>query len=62
MGEKIRELRTAMRISQRELAELSGVSRQTIASIEQDPNASVRTGTLEAIAKALGVSVRVFFE
>ena len=61
MGEKIRDIREAAKISQDELAERSGVSRQTISAIETGRATSVTTGTLEAIAKALGVSVSVFF-
>ncbi len=61
MGEKIRDIREAAKISQDELAERSGVSRQTISAIETGRATSVTTGTLEAIAKALNVSVSVFF-
>ena len=62
MGEKIRQIREQLRMSQEELAEKSHISRQTISAIESGKATSVMTGTLEAIAKALGVSVHIFFE
>lgn len=61
MGEKIRELREKKRMSQEELAKRSGISRQTISSLETGKVDSVTTGTIEAIAKALEVSVSIFF-
>ena len=61
MGEKLKNLRKTLRMSQEELAEQAGVSRQTISAIEAGMTSSVRTGTLEAIAKAVGVSVSYFF-
>lgn len=61
MGEKIRELREEKRMSQEELAKRSGISRQTISSLETGKVDSVTTGTIEAIAKALEVSVSIFF-
>jgi transcriptional regulator with XRE-family HTH domain len=54
--DELRMIRLAKRISQRELAAMSGVSRSAIATAELGrhmPNWS----TLEKIAKALGVSV-----
>ncbi len=62
MGEKIRAIREKLKISQEELARRSGISRQTISKIESGTEVSVTTGTLEAIAKAMNVSVRVFFQ
>lgn len=62
MGEKIRELRERKHMSQEELAEKSGISRQTISAIETGKADSVTTGTIGAIAKALGVSVSIFFK
>ena len=61
MGEKIRKIREELRMSQEELAEKSHISRQTISAIESGRATSVMTGTLEAIAKALDVSVTEFF-
>lgn len=61
MGEKIKMLRKQKEMTQDKLAELSGLSRQTVNAIESGKAENVTTGTLEAIAKALGVSVRDFF-
>ena len=61
MGEKIKAIRERKKITQEELAERSGISRQTISGIESGKISSVTTGTLESIAKALSVSVVVFF-
>lgn len=62
VGEIIKAIRKRKKMSQTELAELSGISRQTISSIESGSITSVNTSTLDAIAKALAVSVGVFFE
>lgn len=61
MGEKIKAIRERKKITQEELAERSGISRQTISGIESGKITSVTTSTLESIAKALSVSVVVFF-
>ena len=61
MGEKIKMLRKEKDMTQDKLAELSGLSRQTVIAIESGKAENVTTGTLEAIATALGVSVRDFF-
>lgn len=61
MGDRIRQIREGLRMSQEELAEKSRISRQTISAIESGKATSVTTGTLEAIAKALCVSVKDFF-
>lgn len=61
MGEKIKAIRERKKITQEELSERSGISRQTISGIESGKITSVTTSTLESIAKALSVSVVVFF-
>lgn len=61
MGFKIKELREAMRMTQEELAQKSGVSRQTISSIETGKYENVLVGTLAAIATALGTTVDKIF-
>lgn len=61
MGKKIKAIRERKKITQEELAERSGISRQTISGIESGKITSVTTSTLESIAKALSVSVVVFF-
>jgi len=62
VGEKIRSLRTEKGMSQDELSKASNVNRTTISMIENGKVESVTTGTIEAIARALDVSVRIFFE
>ena len=61
MEYKIKELREKRRLSQSELAELSGVSRPTISRLENDEDVETTTGTLEKLAKALDVSIRTLF-
>lgn len=53
----LKEVREARGISQTELSELSGISRQRIILIEGDPEIVMRTDTLEKLASALHVSV-----
>lgn len=57
----IRRLRIQKRLSQEELARISGVSRPTISTLETNPNAITTTETLQKIAMALGVRVSNFF-
>ena len=53
MGCKIKERREMLRMSQEDLSRKSGVSRQTISSIENAPDKNVSIKTLEKIAVAL---------
>lgn len=63
MGYKIKERREYLRMSQEELSAKSGISRQTISSIENNPEKSVSTKTLEKIASALDTTIgKLFFE
>ena len=62
VGEKIKELRVEKKMSQEDLSRASGVSRQTILTLETGKACSANTGTLAALAKALDVSISVFFE
>ena len=63
MGFKLREIRVAKGMSQEELEKASGISRQTISSIENEKSVSVMSGTLIALARALGVTVdEIFFD
>ncbi|MCI5832560.1 MAG: helix-turn-helix transcriptional regulator [Clostridiales bacterium] len=48
-------------MSQEALSKKSGVSRQTISTLECDPNRSVSTRTLEKIAAALDTTVAELF-
>jgi transcriptional regulator with XRE-family HTH domain len=61
MEYKIKEIREKKRMSQAELAEISGVSRATIIRIESSDNVVINTKTLEKLASALNVSVRTLF-
>jgi len=61
MAYKIKEIREKKRMSQAELAEISGVSRATIIRVESADNVVINTKTLEKLASALGVSVRTLF-
>ena len=61
MGYKIRERREELRMTQDELAQKSGVSRQTISSIETGKYDNVLVGTLAAIATALDTTVDKIF-
>ena len=61
MAYKIKELREKRKLSQAELAELSGVSRPTIIRLENSEDVVVNSKTLEKIASALNVSIRTLF-
>lgn len=61
MGYKIKERREELRMTQEELAQKSGVSRQTISSIETGKYDNVLVGTLAAIATALDTTVDKIF-
>lgn len=56
----IRRIRKEKGISQDELARKSGVSRQTISNLENNPDAITTTDTLQKIAVALDVKVSDF--
>jgi DNA-binding XRE family transcriptional regulator len=61
MGINIKERREELKMTQEELANKSGVSRQTISSLETGKYNNVLTGTLEAIASALDTTVEKIF-
>lgn len=61
MGIKIKERREELKMTQEELAQKSGVSRQTISSIETGKYENVLVGTLAAIATALDTTVDKIF-
>lgn len=61
MGFKIKERREELKMTQEELAQKSGVSRQTISSIETGKYENVLVGTLAAIATALETTVDKIF-
>ena len=63
MGYKLKEIREEKGITQEELEKASGVSRQTISAIENNDSYQAKTGTLIALARALGTTVdKLFFE
>ncbi len=61
MGYKIKEIRTAKKISQQELAEKANVSRTIISQLENGVRTVTKTDTLIKIADALGVKVEDIF-
>ena len=62
MGYKIKELREAMKMTQEELAEKSGVSRGTISALENGLDRTTTSKTLVKLAQALDTTVdRIFF-
>lgn len=62
MGYKIKELREAIKMTQEELAEKSGVSRGTISALENGIDRTTTSKTLVKLAQALDTTVdRIFF-
>lgn len=62
MGSKLKEAREEKRMTQEELALKSGVTRQTIISIETDPGYNPTFKTLVKLADALETTVdKIFF-
>lgn len=63
MGHKLKIFRLEREMTQEELAKRSGVSRQTISSIENEGVSGATTKTLAKLAKALETTVgELFFE
>ncbi len=62
MTYRIKEIREALRMTQDELSEKSGITKQTISKLESGDDAEVKVGTLKAIADAFGVKVSVLFD
>ena len=61
LGNQIRMLRDQRRLSQRALAEASGISRNTLSLIERGQT-SPTVSTLKSLAGALGVEINAFFQ
>ena len=59
-GDRIYQARTAMRLSQEKLAEKAGISRTTLAMIENE-KAIPDGNTIAALVKALSVPANVIF-
>lgn len=60
LGERIKELRTQKAISQEELADLAGLDRTYINSVENG-HRNISIANIEKIANALDVSLSDFF-
>jgi len=54
-GSRVKELRRALLLSQRELAQLAGVVTETINRIERQPERTFRPDTVRRLAGVLGV-------
>jgi transcriptional regulator with XRE-family HTH domain len=54
-GRRVKELRRALLLSQRELAQLAGVVTETVNRIERQPERTIRPDTVRHLAKVLGV-------
>jgi transcriptional regulator with XRE-family HTH domain len=52
---RVKELRRALLLSQRELAQLAGVVTETVNRIERQPERTFRPDTVRRLAKVLGV-------
>lgn len=61
MGYRIAELRKLRGLTQKQLAEKCGLSRQTIVSLETDGSHIVKSSTLVKIAEALNTTVQDLF-
>jgi len=61
MGYRIKERREALKMSQEELSEKSGVSRGTIVKLEKEEKPNTTAGTLLKLAKALDTTVEKLF-
>lgn len=58
---KLKEIREMQHMTQDELSEKSGVTRQTISSIEKDDSYNPTFGTLKKLSDALGRSIADIF-
>ena len=54
-GRRVRELRRALLLSQRELAQLAGIVTETVNRIERQPERTFRPDTVRRLAGVLGV-------
>ena len=61
MGYKLREAREEKRLTQEELSNKSGVSRQTIVALEKGISEDVKISTLQKLAAALDMTVQDIF-
>ena len=61
MGNKIKEIRESLHMTQEELASKSGISRVTISDMENEVNRNTTSKTLLSLARALDVTVDQLF-
>ena len=61
MAYRIRELREKKKLTQEQLAQMSGVSRTTIVLLENNEEHEAMVGTLKSLAAALNVPVSKLF-
>lgn len=61
MGYKLKDRREELRMSQEELSAKSGISRQTISSLENNQNKNVSTRVLASLARALDTTIGDLF-
>lgn len=61
LGLRIRQLRMAKGLTQEQLADLSGISRQYIGDVERGER-NIAIVNIEKIARALGVTLRELFD
>lgn len=59
LAQRLKEYRLAARMSQKELAEQSGVSQTTISHFEQGVNRNLTLGNFIALLRVLGLEQRV---
>ena len=62
MGQKIRDRRKSMKMSQEELAKKSNISRARLSAIENGKCRDILVSTLTTIASALDTTVDIFLQ
>lgn len=58
---KLKEYRVGMKMTQEELAKISGISRTTIVNIENGNLRFIRSDTMKALSEALNIPVPTLF-
>lgn len=61
LGHRLRQLRLERRLSQRDLAQLAGISTNSVSLIERE-EISPSVSTLQSLARALNVKISYFFD
>ncbi len=59
LAKRIKEYRLAARMSQKEMAEKSGVGQTTIAHFEQGTNGNITLNNLISLMRAVGMEARI---